>query len=119
MITAHSALSIRRRGSRSSGKNEPLRSFGIPTVISPAGVDTSLSRCPFRRFDRAIDLSLGSAPIRADRSASISDWIASVRISAKFAANGESVAPSDSDSAFRAESWLVIVRCSSQFLGRF
>ena len=52
MIIAHNALLIRRRGSNNSGKNDPFRSFGIPTVISPAGVETSLSRCPFRKFDR-------------------------------------------------------------------
>jgi hypothetical protein len=41
MITAHSALSIRRRGSSNSGKNDPARSFGIPTR-SPAGVDNNV-----------------------------------------------------------------------------
>ena len=119
MITAHNALSIRRRGSSSSGKNDPLRSLGIPTVMSPAGVDTSLSRCPLRRFVRLRDRSCGSAPIRADSSASINSWIASVRISARFAANGESRRQRRGVSAFKAESDVVIVRCSSQLLGRF
>src|SRR4051794_38130047 len=49
MITAHEALSIRRRGSSNSGKNEPVRSLGIPTSTSPAGVDTSFGRCRTQR----------------------------------------------------------------------
>jgi len=39
MITACSALSIRRRGSSSEGKNEPDRSLGILTAMSPDVVD--------------------------------------------------------------------------------
>ncbi len=35
MITAHNARSTRRRGSSSSGKKLPVRSFGIPTSTSP------------------------------------------------------------------------------------
>lgn len=83
---------------------------------SPAGVDTSLSRCPLRRLERDSVRSPCSAPIRAVSSASISSWIASVRISASDAANGESVAVNDAESAFKAESDVVIVRCPSQFV---
>ncbi|CPA63493.1 Uncharacterised protein [Mycobacterium tuberculosis] len=39
---------MRRRRSKSDGKNEPARSLGICTSISPAVVDTVLGRCPLR-----------------------------------------------------------------------
>ena len=39
---------MRRRGSRRDGKNEPARSFGIPTARSPALVDSVFGRDPFR-----------------------------------------------------------------------
>ena len=38
MITAHNALSTRRRGSNRAGKNDPTRTFGTLST-SPAGVD--------------------------------------------------------------------------------
>ena len=91
MITAHRALSIRRRGSSSSGKKLPVRSLGILTSRSPAGVDTSLGRCPLRWVVRVRVRSWGSAPIRAVTSASTSSWMASARISANDAPNGDCV----------------------------
>jgi len=83
MITAHNALSIRRRGSSNSGKNDPVHSLGIPTSTSPAGVDTSLGRCPLRCAVRSGVRSPGSAPIRADSSASINSCSAVATISAR------------------------------------
>ena len=44
MITAHNARSIRRRGSNNSGKNDPVRSFGIAMSTSPAGVVNNFGR---------------------------------------------------------------------------
>ena len=71
MITAHNALSIRRRGSSNSGKKLPVRSFGMPISTSPAGVDNSFARCPFRNADRDAVCSPGAAPIDVVSSASI------------------------------------------------
>ena len=48
MITACKALSMRRRRSSSEGKNDPERSLGILTSISPEVVDTVLERWPLR-----------------------------------------------------------------------
>ena len=42
------ATSMRRRGLSSAGKNDPVRTFGIFTVKSPAVVVTVLSRVPLR-----------------------------------------------------------------------
>jgi hypothetical protein len=44
MTTAYRAWSMRLRGSRISGKNEPLRSFGIRRSMSPAFVDSVRGR---------------------------------------------------------------------------
>lgn len=44
MITACNATSTLRRGQSSDGKNDPERTFGILTVMSPAAVDSSLNR---------------------------------------------------------------------------
>lgn len=41
MITLHSALSIRRRGSNQLGKNGPTRSLGIRSSTCPAGLGSS------------------------------------------------------------------------------
>jgi hypothetical protein len=79
MITAHKARSIRRRGSSSSGKNEPERSFGIPISTSPAGVDTSFGRCPLRCATRSGVRSPGAAPIVAVNSASINSCKAAAK----------------------------------------
>ena len=65
MITACSATSTRRRGQSSDGKNDPERTFGILTVMSPVAVATSLSRVPLRWFVRASLRSCGSAPMNA------------------------------------------------------
>ena len=54
MITACNARSMRRRRSSSDGKNDPARSLGICTSISPAVVDTVLSRCPLRCVPRPV-----------------------------------------------------------------
>ena len=54
MITAHNALSIRRRGSNSSGKKLPVRSFGIPISTSPAGVDNSFPPAQSARLAEAL-----------------------------------------------------------------
>jgi hypothetical protein len=69
--TAHSVLSTRRRGSKSDGKNEPFRSFGMSTDASPAGVSIVFARRPFRRVMRRSVRSYGAAPIRAVASASM------------------------------------------------
>ncbi len=45
----------------------------------------------------------GAAPIRTESSASISSEIASVKTSARYAANGESAAANDMESAFEAD----------------
>ena len=45
--------------------------------------------------------------------------MASARISARFIASGESAAVNAYDSAFTAESFVVIVWCSSRLLGRY
>ena len=110
MITAHRALSIRRRGSSSSGKNDPLRSLGMPTSTSPAGVDSSLGRCPLRRLLRVGVRSPWSAPILADTSASISSCRAVPRISAMEVVSVASVPIRASASSDRADWLWVIVR---------
>ena len=104
MITAHRALSIRRRGSSSSGKKLPVRSLGIPISMSPAGVDTSFGRCPLRCATRAGVRSPGAAPMRAVSSASTSSWIAAARISAIDVDSDGSVPVSRSPSSDRADS---------------
>jgi hypothetical protein len=48
MTTAHSARSMRRRGSSSEGKKLPWRSLGMASSTSPALVDSSLARLPMR-----------------------------------------------------------------------
>jgi hypothetical protein len=50
MITVHSAWSTRRRGSSRFGKNEPTRSLGMRSSMSPAGVDNVRVRPPLRWF---------------------------------------------------------------------
>jgi hypothetical protein len=77
MITPHRARSTLRRGSSRSGKKLPLRSFGIFTSTSPAGVDTVLGRDPFRVPLRSSERSQRPAPSRAVTSASISSCSAS------------------------------------------
>jgi hypothetical protein len=72
MITAHSARSTRRRGWSSSGKKLPLRSFGIRSSTSPAGVDTSRSREPLRWAVRVSVRSCFAAPISEVSSSLIS-----------------------------------------------
>lgn len=62
---------MRRRGSSSSGKNEPLRSFGIANVRSPALVESTFGRVPLRWVTRSGVRSHGSAPIFAVASVSI------------------------------------------------
>ncbi len=52
MITAHNARSTRRRGSSRLGKNDPTRSFGIRSSMSPAGVDNNRGRAPLRCVTR-------------------------------------------------------------------
>ena len=71
MITAHNALSIRRRGSSNSGKKLPVRSFGMPISTSPAGVDKQLRPVPVpqRRTVRRSFAGCGTADVS---SASIS-----------------------------------------------
>lgn len=49
------ANSIRRRRSSNEGKNDPARSLGIRTSISPAMVDTDLGRRPLRYVPRSAD----------------------------------------------------------------
>jgi hypothetical protein len=63
---------MRRRGASSAGKNDPVRTFGIFTVKSPAVVVTILSRVPLRCVVRVSVRSWGSAPIWALASASTS-----------------------------------------------
>ena len=65
---------MRRRRSRIEGKNEPLRSLGILSSMSPAFVDSILGRCPFRLFVLVIVRSWGSAPITSVASMSIRAW---------------------------------------------
>ena len=75
MITAHRALSTRRRGSSSDGKNDPTRTLGIRSSTSPAGVDNRRVLDPLRWLMRASVRSWGSAPITAVSSASIRSCI--------------------------------------------
>ena len=56
---------MRRRGSRMAGKNEPLRSFGIRSCTSPACVDSTRARAPFRSVTRVSVRSYRAAPIRS------------------------------------------------------
>jgi hypothetical protein len=113
MITAHNALSIRRRGSSNSGKKLPVRSFGMPISRSPAGVDNSFGRCPFRNAERAGVCSPGAAPITPVSSASISSWSAAARMSRIAVVNVASVPARRAARSDRANSWLVIVRSFS------
>ena len=110
MITAHNARSTRRRGSSSSGKNLPVRSFGMPTSTSPAGVDSSFGRCPLRSAVRSGERSPGAAPISAVSSASINSCNAAVRMSRSDVDNEASVPASRPARSDRADSELVIVR---------
>jgi hypothetical protein len=52
ITTAYKAWSMRRRGSKITGKNEPLRSFGIRSCTSPAWVASSRGRDPLRSVIR-------------------------------------------------------------------
>jgi hypothetical protein len=79
---AHSVLSIRRRGSSSSGKTLPFLSLGMPTSRSPAGVDSNLGRCPLRCAVRVGLRTPWSAPIVPVSSASISSCRGAARMSA-------------------------------------
>ena len=72
MITAHRALSIRQRGSNSSGTKLPERSLGIADLDVTGRRGDDLGRCPLRCAVRSGVRSPGSAPIRAVGSASIS-----------------------------------------------
>ena len=71
MTTACNAWSIRRRGARISGKNEPLRSFGIASCTSPALVVSTRGRDPLRSVVRVSDRSYRPAPITSVASSSI------------------------------------------------
>jgi len=53
ITTAYRAWSIRRRGSKIEGKNDPARSFGMLSVRSPALVVSSRGREPLRSVTRA------------------------------------------------------------------
>src|SRR3954451_19831129 len=66
---------MRRRGSRMTGKNDPLRSLGIRSSTSPAWVASNRSRAPLRSVTRDSDRSYLGAPIRSVASASISSCI--------------------------------------------
>jgi hypothetical protein len=110
MITAHNARSTRRRGSSSSGKKLPERSFGIPTSTSPPGVDSSFGRCPLRRAVRSGERSPGAAPIKMVSSASINSCSAAVRMSRSDVDSVGSVPASRPARSDRADSELVIVR---------
>lgn len=61
--TACNAWSIRRRGSRIEGKNEPFRSFGIRSSTSSALVASSFGRVPLRSVTRSSVRSYRCAPI--------------------------------------------------------
>jgi hypothetical protein len=54
-----------RRGSKITGKNEPLRSFGIRSCTSPAWVASSRGRDPLRSVIRVSVRLQRSAPIRS------------------------------------------------------
>ena len=116
MITAHNARSILRRGSSNSGKNEPSRSLGMPTSTSPAGVDTNFGRCPLRCVNRAGVRSPGSAPIVAVSSVSISSCKAAATMSRNDVVSVASEPARRSARSDKADSYMVIVRCSSQVL---
>jgi hypothetical protein len=118
MITAHRALSIRRRGSSNSGKNEPRRSLGIPISTSPPGVEISFGRCPLRCVTRSLVRSPGPAPIVAVSSASINSCNATVRMSRSDVDKLASVPSRRTARSDKANSWVVIVRPSGR-LGRF
>src|SRR5215216_4727922 len=63
---------MRRRGSRMTGKYDPLRSFGIRSSTSPAWVASNRSRAPLRSVVRVSVRSYRAAPILSVASASIS-----------------------------------------------
>ena len=69
MSTPHNALSTRRRGSSSDGKNDPTRTFGMRSSMSPAGVDNNR--------DPAVDAA-NLAPLRPHdlRHTAVALWIA-------------------------------------------
>ena len=56
-ITAVSAFSTDRRGSRNEGKQEPVRGRGLRSATPPARVRRSRSRWPSRRANRSADFS--------------------------------------------------------------
>ncbi len=74
------ARSIRRRRSKMEGKKLPVRSFGMPTSMSPAAVVTSFGRCPLRWAVRLSVRWPDAALIAAVSSASISCWSTQARL---------------------------------------
>ena len=62
-ITAYRALSTRLRGGSREGKNEPVRSLGMASSTSPAGVATVLGLVPLRRLVRC---GVRDVALRAD-----------------------------------------------------
>jgi len=52
MTTAYNAWSIRLRGDRIEGKNDPVRSFGFDRVTSPALVVNNRGRARLRSVVR-------------------------------------------------------------------
>ena len=104
MITAHRARSMRRRGSNSSGKKLPVRSLGMPTSTSPAGVDNTFERWPMHCATRSGVRSPGAAPIVAVNSASINSCNAAARMSRSDVVNDASVPAKSAARSDRADS---------------
>jgi hypothetical protein len=74
MTTAQRAWSIRRRGSRRAGKNEPERSFAIRSSTSPAFVLRRRLRLPLRWVVRSSVRSYRPARIAWADSSSTRSW---------------------------------------------
>ena len=84
------AFSATRRGSRNSGKQVPLRSFGICTSTVPARVSQARARYPFRWFTRSTLRSCEPAPQSWSTSSAISRSATNPNISARTCASGVS-----------------------------
>ena len=118
MITAHNALSIRRRGSE-LGEERPFPELGDSNGDISGRCGNELVAMPVAKV-RPCQRPFVGFSADPGRQFGFDQRLDGVGEDlGQFAANGESTEVSDADSAFRAESGVVIVRCSSQVLGRF
>jgi hypothetical protein len=87
-MTAVSAFSAIRRGSRKPGKYEPFLSFGMRSSAVPARVSQTRSRWPLRWTSRSALFSPQAAPVTPPTSSSISRSAAKPIISRSRSASG-------------------------------